>query len=533
MKNMQGWGHIALVLVALLSAPLAIVFTSLLSPSSLYFNHVKSTLLLSYLSTSFNLVTIAVVVALLFGVSAAWFISQYNFATRSFFSWALILPLAIPPYIGGYVYSSILSYGGWFYKILATLTGHNNFNIMNPVGAAVLLGFFLYPYVFIASRTFFSHHLGNVLESAAVLGSNRTRSFFRVVLPLGRRVFIASSILVALEVLNEYGLVHYFGLSTFSVGIFKLWFSYHDLEGALRLSFNLILVVLFLLFLQYLSQGRRNFAPTSSKVRLQRQVRGNIAMQVWLGFIFLFTFALPVGQLIYWAMLSFSSFNKPQLIAASVHSFLLSAFAALIMLMMALVVSNATRLQKGRFSSALIHIGSLGYSIPGSVVAIGMMSFFIALDNLFFPFYERSGLATNLLMSSSIVMLLFAYSVRFVAVALSQIEASQQRIGLRFHQVARTLGFNITQTFFKLDIHLVKSASLAAMLLVFVEVIKELPVTKILRPFNFNTLATLASQYAEDEMVQQSAIPSLVLILLALIAIILLTKIFNKRRVRG
>lgn len=531
MKNLQGWGHAALLLVALLTAPLLSVFTSLFSKNSAYFVHVRDTLLLGYVSTSISLVSITVVVSLILGVSSAWFVTQHTFATQKFFSWALLLPLAIPPYMGGYVYSSILSYGGWLYKLFANLTGHNNFDIMNTTGAGLLFAFFLYPYVFMASKTFFSHHLGNVLESAAVLGLSRRRSFFRVVLPLGRRVFVAASFLVALEVLNDYGLVHYFGLSTFSVGIFKLWFSYHDLEGAIKLAFHLILMVLFLLFMQHLMQGRRNFAPTSSKVRPHSRAKGNLAMQLWLGFIFLLTFALPVGQLVYWAGLSIKSFNMKQLVAATAHSLALSLAAALLILIIALIISNATRLQKGRFSSALVHTSSLGYSIPGAVVAIGMISFFVALDKFLLPLYERSGLATNLFMSSALVMLLFAYSVRFLAVALSQIEASQHRIGVKFHQVARTLGFNITQTFFKLDIHLLKTASFAAVLLVFIEVIKELPVTMILRPFNFNTLATLASQYAEDEMVQQSAIPSLVLILLALGAIMLLTSIFNKRRV--
>ncbi|RPF53991.1 iron(III) transport system permease protein [Aquisalibacillus elongatus] len=522
-SNMNSWTILSIIFVSLILLPNLSIIVQFFSESNDNWTHIKEHMLSTYITNSIILILFVGVFTALIGTSLAWLISAYDFPLRGFFKWGLILPLAIPPYIGAYTYHGMLNYTGVIQTTLRNqfeiTVNQQYFNIMNMPGAIFIFVMFLFPYVFTITKAFLARQSTSLIENARILGSSSWRIYFKVVLPITRASIVAGVSLVILEVLNDYGVVKYYGIQTFTTAIFQTWFGLGDLNSAIKLSGTLMVIILGLLILERVLRGRKRFSFTTTKVKLLKPVplKGR---NKWLAFsycmgIFSLAFILPLLQLIYWALLTYEKFLSNELFSVIGNTVFVAFFAATIITVMAIVISNFSRLHRGLTAKLFPKITILGYSIPGAVIAVGIVTLFISIDELIYSW----GWTSSYILSTSVVMLIFAYIVRYLAVAYNSVESGFERIGTNFTEASRMLGNSVTQSFFKIDLKLIRGAIFGGFILAFIDILKELPLTLILRPFNFETLATNAFNYATNEMIHEAAIPSILIIIISAVAI--------------
>ncbi|WP_252313166.1 iron ABC transporter permease [Sinobaca sp. H24] len=518
-----GWGSGAAGFVILLLLPLGFLLYRMIQPAGDNWAHIQEYLLLGYTIDTLTLAVIVGILSIALGTTLAWLVSAYSFPFRNTLKWALLMPLAIPPYIGGYAYHGMLNYTGFVQRTLRNTfdieVSQRYFDIMNIPGAVFIFTIFLYPYVYAITRAFFARQATTLIENARVLGSGPVRTFFRIVLPVSRAAIVGGVTLVMLEVLNDYGLVSYFGVQTFSTAIFQTWYALDDLDSAIRLAGILMGLVLVFLVLEKVFRGRRQYSYSSAKVSplKPRELEG---WKKWstLGFcgtVLLLGFILPMVQLLYWGMLTYEAVFSAQFVSLVRNSTLAAGISSLLVVVFAVIVANFTRIVPGWLSTITARFTVLGYSIPGAVIAVGVLSFFIYMEQRLQFFYAFTGISSGLVLSTSLVMLIFAYVIRFMAVGYNSIESGFEKVGRRYSEASRTLGMGWLQTFFKVDLPMIRAAVFSGFILVFVDILKELPLTLILRPFNFETLATTAYRYASDERIQETAVPSLAIILVS------------------
>jgi len=512
------------------------ILVNVFSKSNENWEHIRAFMLNDYIRNTLTIVIFTVILVVIIGTTLAWFVTYYDFPFKNFFKWALILPLAIPPYIGAYTYHGILNYTGIIQK---TLRNHFDiqlsqkyFDIMNIPGAVFIFTMFLFPYVFTIVKAFLEKQSGAFIENARVLGSGSFELFFRVILPLSRAAIIAGTSLVVLEVLNDYGVVKYFGIQTFSTAIFQTWFAMGDLESSIKLAGMLMAFVLFILFFERVLRGRRQFASTTTKiyplkaVKLTGWKRNGVFLYVAL--IFALAFLIPFVQLLAWVALTYEKIFTGDYFTYMFNSIAVALISAFCIIVIALIIANFARLHHGVVPALFSRITVLGYSIPGAVIAIGVISMFIAADTMLTPVYSSLQIGKTLVLSTSIVMLLFAFIIRFLAIGFNSIESGFQKVGKKYTEASRLLGRGTVATFFKIDVPLIKGSIIGGFILVFVDILKELPLTLFLRPFNFHTLSTKAYQYASDEMIHESAVASIMIILVGGAAIFIFHNLLEK-----
>ncbi|MGM0420707.1 MAG: ABC transporter permease [Bacillota bacterium] len=525
-----GWYLLTTGIIILLLLPNLNIIINLFGEASENWQHVKEYLLVNYFHNSIILLLASGSLSAIIGSLSAWLIAAYDFPGRKFLSWGLILPLAVPPYIGAYVYEGIFNYTGPVQVLLRNrfdvTVSQSYFDFMNLRGAIFIYTIFLFPYVYLLTKSFLAKQSASLLESSRLLGKSDRTIFLKIILPLSRGAIVAGSSLVMMEVLNDYGVVKYFGISTFTTAIFKSWFGMGDLATAVRLAVLAMGVIFAVLFLEKLLRGGRKYSYSTANVKklARRTLTG--WHKVWAVFftytVFGLGFVLPVLQLSYWSLLSRGG-DLQEVFQFAYTSFLTAGGAAGIIIIAAVIVAGTARMSSNFISNILGRITILGYSIPGAVVAVGILLFMLQIDWIFAFMQESAGIEINLVLSNTLIMLFFAYSIRFLGIAFNSVESGYDKIGENYFEAARTLGKGVTASFFKVDLPMLKPALLSGFLLVFIEVMKELPLTLILRPFNFNTLATKAFEYASDEMIYRAADLSLVLILFSTIAIYLIT----------
>jgi iron(III) transport system permease protein len=499
--------------------PNANILLNIFEPANENWNHIKEYLLQDYIINSTILVIFTGIFSILIGLIPAWLITQYEFPFRNFFKWALILPLAIPPYIGAYTYNGLLNYTGVIQTSLRNYLGINvnptYFDIMNIKGAIFIYTIFLFPYVFIITRSFLAKQSASLVEASRTLGRSSFETFRYVVLPISRTAIVAGTSLVVLEVLNDYGVVKYFGITTFSTAIFKTWFGMGDLNSAVRLSALLMVFVSGFLLIEKFSRGAKRFSYSTTKIRPLSRIKLSgvkaFLVSTFCSLIFAIGFLIPTLQLLHWSWLSYAKILNIDFFIFSFNSIFVALFASILIIIISIIVANTVRISDSIFSKIYSKVAILGYSIPGAVIAVGILLFFLGLDRLIY-----SG---RLVLTSTILMLIFAYIIRFLAIGYNSVESGFDKVGKSFFEASRTLGVGITKTFFKVDLPMIKPAVISGFLLVLIEVLKELPLTLILRPFNFDTLATKAFEYASDEMIHEAAISSIIIILICGLAI--------------
>jgi len=540
-KYANGWSFALIALVLVIGLPIYTLFFKLFEETTdSVWGHLVDTVLADYLINSIGLVLVVSILTLLMGISAAWIVSTTNIPFRRQFEWMLILPLAIPTYIAAYTYAGIFDYTGPIQVFLRDI-GFSDLvyiDIMNFWGVAVVMALVLFPYVYVVARSTFMSQSATLLEASRILGSSSWRTFFKIALPISRPAIIGGLSLVMMEVLNDYGAVKYYGVSTFTTGIFRAWFSFGDPNSAINLSGILMGFIFIMIMAERLQRGKVKFDEGARIGRqLKRyQLKGWKKFFAWMVcFIPLFLgFIAPVFQLILWSFQTIKKIIDFDFLILMANSFGLALLAAFLCVGFSVIILFAVKVNKNRFFSLLAKFAALGYSIPGAVIAIGIMIPLLGLDKFLIDTWEESfNMKIGLIFSGTIFALTFAYIVRFLTVSLNPIEAAFKKTGDSIDEASYSLGAGSFKTLLKVNLPLIKSALISGGILVFVDILKELPLTLILRPFNFHTLATKAYELASDEMIAESATPSLIIIVIGTIPIIILNRLMKNTKADG
>jgi len=522
-----------LVLLLIATPLLTILFKLFTSPGSSW-THLTENLLAGYLQNTLVLLIGVAAITFFLGVSMAWIVTNYEFPWRNHFEWLLILPLGFPGYIMAYTYTGLLDYAGPLQAFLRNqldiqVVG-SLMDIMNLPGAVFILSITLFPYVFLLSRASFLQQSRTFQEASALLGRNDWYTFFKVALPMARPAIVGGIALASMEVLNDYGTVKYFGVGTFTTGIFRSWFSMGDVTTAIYLAAILMLLVFAILSLEVLQRGKKRFAPihfmSKPLVRVRLSRRKRVMLATACSLVFMISFFIPFLQILHWVWLTYERAMNADFFYLILRSFGLAAGSGLVVAVISVVLLYSLRLSPYHWLKNLTKIATLGYAIPGAVIAIGIMIPVIGLDH-----WLREYLFSNngqMIVSGTVSILLFAYMVRFMAVGYHPLDAGFQKTGIQVNEASRLLGQNSWKTLWKIELPLVKASFFSAILLVFVDVLKELPLTLILRPFNYHTLATKAFDMATNEMIAESANSALIIILTGILPIIFLNRMIRK-----
>jgi iron(III) transport system permease protein len=524
----------------LLALPVFVVLAYLIEPTGEIWRHLADTVLDDYVVNSLSLMLGVGVGVLLLGVSTAWLTSMCQFPGRAIFEWALLLPMAMPAYIIAYTYTGLFDFSGPIQSSIRDLTGWGYGDYWFPEirsleGAALMLSLVLYPYVYLLSRAAFLGQSLCVLDVSRTLGNGPWRTFFRVALPLARPAIVAGLSLALMETLADYGTVQYFGVSTFTTGIFRTWYGLNNAAAAAQLSALLLLVVFLLMIVERGSRRQARYHHTSQRQQLLTRFR----LTGWRGFGGFFIcfmalflgFLLPAGQLLWWALTTAEETLDSDFFILIGHSLELAGLASLLALLLALFLGYGKRRLKGWPVQFAVRVAGMGYAVPGTVIAVGVIIPFAAIDNALDGWMrEQFDLSTGLLLSGTLAALLFAYLVRFLAVSLQTVEAGLARIRPSMDEAARSLGSGPWDVIARVHIPMLRGSLLTALLLVFVDVLKELPATLILRPFNFNTLAVRAYELASDERLADASLAALSIVAVGILPVILLSRSITHSR---
>ena len=534
------WTVLVVGTAVLLALPVLTVFFTALQPAGPVWRHLADTVLADYVLNSVALMLGVGAGALLIGVPAAWLTATCEFPGRRWFEWALLLPMAIPAYIIAYTYTGLLDFAGPVQTLLRATFGWTRQDYAFPEirslpGAVLMLALVLYPYVYLLARAAFLEQSAAMLEVGRGLGAGPWRRFLTVTLPLARPALIAGVSLVQMEALADYGAVQYFGVSTFTTGIFRVWFGMNDATAAAQLAVLLLLFVFALLGFERLSRRQARFHHTGQRgqrpprLRLLGWPKGLATGACLLPL--LFGFLIPAGQLTFWAVRTAPRVMDERFWHLLANSLLLALGAALLILALAVLLGYGQRLRPRPLVLTAVRSAGLGYAVPGTVIAIGVMLPFAAIDHGVDGWARQwFGVSTGLLLSGTLFALLFAYCARFLPVALHGVEAGLTRIRPSMDDAARSLGSTPRGVLWRVHVPMLRGSLLTALLLVFVDVLKELPATLILRPFNFNTLAVRTYELASDERLADSATFALAIVLAGIGPVILLSRAIGRSR---
>ncbi|MBV2235316.1 MAG: iron ABC transporter permease [Sterolibacterium sp.] len=525
----------SLLIALLVAMPVVSVLGHLgQSGESATWTHLAQTVLPEYLSNTLYLCLVVGCGAILVGVATAWLTAMHDFPGRRFFEWALVLPLAMPAYVLAYLYTDLLQFVGPIQTWLRETWDWSREDywfpeVRSPGGAAAMFICVLYPYIYLLARTAFLERASGMLEASRSLGLGPWRSFFSVSLPLARPAVAAGAALVLMEVLADYGTVAYFAVPTFTTGIYRAWFSLGDRIAAAQLAAALLGFVVLFLSLERLARGRARFHDTTGRNRPApgRRLRGGAALAAWLSCFlpFLGGFLLPAALLLRMAFTEGDVEFDPRFIGLAGNSFVVAGAASLAAVMLALFLGYGARLTRGRLTAFINRLVGLGYAVPGSVIAVGVLIPVTRLDNWLAGQWEAwFGVNPGLLLTGGVAALVYAYLVRFMAIALQTVETGLSRITPNMDAAARSLGLGQLATLGRVHLPMLRGSLLTAALLVFVDTMKELPATLVMRPFNFDTLATQTYILASDERLTEASTAALAIVAVGLLPLIILAR---------
>ncbi|MEX0812666.1 MAG: iron ABC transporter permease [Chitinophagales bacterium] len=511
----------------LLLVPVAYVISGLFISGGDNWAHLKEHLLQDYVLNTLLLVLFTGLFSLLFGVVPAWLVARYQFPGKKIFSLLLILPLSVPSYIMAFVYGGFFNVYGTLHFFLLDFFPDISYQLdmKNWLGLSFVMGLALFPYVYLILYSSFKIQQETLIEAAQTLGAKPAEVFYKIALPLARPALAGALFLVTMEVLNDYGAASYFGIKTLTTGIFRTWFSLGDIQTAVKLASNLLLVTLFFYFLEKVLQSARKYSSsrTQKKRSHEHKLRGKNALlafvvcsiPVFLGIL------LPLFQLIFWALQSEAGFESSGLVF---NSALLAFLVAIICLIIAFINAFSNHYFKNFWTSAVVRLSSIGYAIPGAIIAIGVLAPLLWLDNHY-------GWNTGLLINGSIFALTYACVIRFFAVSYNALDGVMEKMPQAYPDACKLSGVNSLKAFFKIYLPLSKGGLIAGGILVFLDVLKELPLTLILRPFDFNTLATNAFELASDEALRQAALPALCIVAMGSLALLFVRSIIKNSEI--
>ena len=513
--------------------PVILVLSSLFNGYSDNWFHLYNYVLSEYIINSIFLILGVSFFVVLIGVLSSWLVTNYDFFGKSFFEWALILPLAVPPYILAYTFTEIFDTYGSANTLLSNIFLFDEKKVFFPsvrniYGAIAVFSFTLYPYVYLVSRMAFVNQSISIIEAGRILGLSRVGAFFKLSIPLIRPAIFAGLALVIMETLSDFGAVEHFAIATFTTGIFRTWYGMYDLNTAMQLaSLLLIFVTIFLVF-ERLSRKKAAFVSSNSLYKKHKvmKLKGSYSffamlfclIPVFIGFI------LPIIELINWTINYKLDFFNRDFLKSAFNSLLLALIAAFLCTMIAFLINFTARYQGNKLLSFLSSTLMLGYAVPGLILAIGITQLLTIIDNSFNLF------TIDIVLTGSLIGLIIAYIIKSYALSNSTIESGFQRISNSLDDISKTLNISGIKLMYKIHFPLLRTGLLTSTLLVGSEVIKELPATLILRPFNFETLAVSAYNYASEERMYEAAAPSIAIVIVGLLPIIILSRMIKNSR---
>ena len=521
-------------MAALVALPVLGIAASLFATRASMWRHLVDTQLADILTNTVLLLLGVGIGTTAIGTATAWVVTMHRFPFSRSLEWALLLPMVMPTYIIGYAYADLLAYAGPLQSLLRGITGWQKGDYWFPdvgsaTGVACLFTLVLYPYVYVAARAAFLAQSQSLLDASRILGRGPWRTFLSVGLPLARPAIAAGAALALLEALADFGTVQYYGVHTFTTAIYRIWFGMGDRDGAGQIAVILLVIAASLVLLERRSRGsaryqvasnlRESAEPTALSPRWAALAGALCAMPVLLGFV------LPVGHLIQLAMHADVTLVGAAFLRETLHSLMLAAVAAVSIASLGLFLAYAGRLVRRRTFNRLIEFAALGYALPGAVIAVGILLPLVAADRAL----DRAGqvlfgVSIGLILSGTAVALLLAYTVRFLAVGIANISPGLAAIDPAMDASARILGARPLEVLRRIHLPNMRGPALTAALVAFVEVMKELPATLLIRPFNFDTLAVGVYRYASDERLAEAAVGAVAIVAVSLAPVILLSR---------
>jgi iron(III) transport system permease protein len=535
-KNFNIWYISSFLISIAVAIPIITVFSGFFASTSNYILILKDTFLLDYISNSIILLCGVLFFTFLFGVGTAYFISYYSFPGANFFKWGLILSFAVPPYIYAYSLTAFFENYGTLFSILTNLFGENTYNENIPkmdgmFGAVISISFSLFGYVYILTRASFYYQSQNLIELGKNLGFSNTKCFFKIILPSARPAIVAGLSLVAMETLSDFGTVDFFNVSTLTTGIYNSWISFDDLSFANQLSFYLLIFILGLFTIENLSRKQAKYHSTTksgfkSKALIDLKGYKLFFVLIICSFIFFASFLFPVSQMLYWTIKFPKHLSDLNIIELLINTGILVALSSVVLIFFAFISNYGNRVTKSKLLEILTTFSVSGYAIPGIILAVAFITFVAWFDNNIVSFFDLKTIKNIFI--GSIIGLVSVYFVRFYSLAYNGIKSGYLKINYSIDESAYLLGYSKFKTFKDIHFPYLRNSILLIGLIIAIEIMKELPITLIMRPFNFETFATTAYIYASQDLLEAAAVPSLFLIMITS-AFILITSRYTLR----
>ena len=532
------WFLSSVLISFLVIIPILTVSLSFLEDTSRYFEILKNTFLYEYIFNSLSLLVGVLILTFILGVGSAYIVSFYKFPGVNFFKWALILSFAIPPYIYAYSLFAFFDNYGTAFTILKSIFGDGEYNQYIPkfdgmFGLILSISFSLYAYVYILSRSSFLYQSQNLIELGRNLGFSKIKSFFSIILPAARPAIVAGLSLVAMETLAEFGAVDFFSVNTLTTGIYNAWITFDDLAFANRISFFLLLFIFILFLTENLSRKKAKYHLDSRGGFKQKEKIKLSGVNSFFAFSFCFllfflSFLFPLGQMLYWTIKFPENFFDVNVINLLLNTLYLVTLSSFVLITFALISNYGNRVSKNKTLNFLSTLSISGYAIPGVILAVAFITFIAWFDNNIIK--SLGFLSIKKVFIGSILGLVIVYFIRFYSLAFNGIKSGYEKINVSVDESAYLLGYSKRKTFTNIHIPYLRNSLLFVVILISLEIIRELPITLVLRPFNFETFATTAYISASEDMLEAAAVPSLFLILIAAFFITISSKYILKER---
>jgi iron(III) transport system permease protein len=535
-KKINIWYISSFIISIVVAIPIVTVFSSFFETTSNYSSILKNTFLYEYIFNSITLLLGVLCLTFVIGVGCAYLVSFYRFPGVNFFKWALILSFAVPAYIYAYSLTAFFENFGTAFSILKKIFGEGDYNFYIPkfdgmLGAIISISFSLFGYVYVLTRASFHYQSQNLIELGKNLGFSKKKSFFKIILPSARPAIVAGLSLVAMETLSDFGAVSFFGLSTLTTGIYNAWVSFDDLTLANRLSFYLLMFILGLFIIENLSRKKAQYHSLSKGGFKSKSVifisgyKSFLAFSFCL-FIFFISFLFPVFQMLYWTINFPKHFIDLNLIELFTNTILLVFLSSIILISLSFISNYGNRVSKSKLLEFLTTFSVSGYAIPGVILAVAFITFISWFDNNIINFLGISNVKSIFI--GSISGLIIVYFIRFYSLASNGIKSGYLKINYSIDESSYLLGYSKFRTFTNIHIPYLKNSVFLIGVLIAIEIIKELPITLIMRPFNFETFATTAYIFASQDLLEAAAAPSLFLIAIASIFILVTSRYILK-----
>ena len=532
LRKINFWFLSSLLISIVVVIPIITVFTSFFEDTSNYYQILKETFLVEYISNSLILLICVLVLTFVLGTSSAYLVSFYTFPLSNFFKWALILSFAVPPYIYAFSLTAFFENYGTLYSILKNLFGNANYNQHIPkfdglLGAILSLSFSLFAYVYILARASFFYQSQNLVDLGRSLGFSKLKSFYSLILPAARPAIVTGLSLVAMETLAEFGAVDFFSINTLTTGIYNAWITFDDLAFANRISFFLLIFIFALFILENLSRKRAKYHSNTKggfKQKEKFQLSGAKAFLAFLicFLIFFLSFLFPLSQMLYWTIKFPENFFDLQVITLTLNTIYLVLLSSLVLIVFSLISNYGNRVSKNKGLNILSTLSISGYAIPGIILAVAFITFIAWFDE---NIVQALGfLSIKKIFIGSVLGLVLVYFVRFYSLAFNGIKSGYEKINMSVDESSYLLGYSKQKTFMNIHVPYLRNSLLFVVILISLEIIRELPITLILRPFNFETFATTAYISASEDLLEAAAAPALFLILIATTCIIISSK---------